>query len=203
MKTSSGCLTVFINRSNLQLSHNNIQDSQCSRIQVFIRLPQCQPVVHPEEKVISKTEIVTWRVQKDLVTNSEIKRERELFLPCQVFVLAPHKLHHHLESNLVPHYHHPDQVQLHALHPGGPIEQRTSKLQKTIFYKSSFTTRNYLLCSVSSSLLSLSEYSLSSLEILPCFRAYIPHGTLELSENVLILSNWISTTLSINNFCLK
>ena len=101
-----------------------------SRIQVFIRLPQCQPVVHPEVKVISKTEIVTWRVQKDLVTNSEIKRQRELFLPCRVFVLAPHKLHHHLESNLVPHYHHPDQVQLHALHPGGPIEQRTSKLQK-------------------------------------------------------------------------
>ena len=77
------------------------------------------------------------------MTNSEIKRERELFLPCRVFVLAPHKLHHHLESNLVPHHHHPDQVQLHALHPGGPIEQRTSKLQKTIFYKSSFTTRNY------------------------------------------------------------
>ena len=155
------------------------------RIQVFIRLPQCQPVVHPEEKVISKTEIVTWRVQKDLVTNSEIKRERELFLPCRVFVLAPHKLHHHLESNLVPHHHHPDQVQLHALHPGGLIED---------FLNSSYTSHPsppetmegeklrhllkipYLLCSVSSSLLSLSEYSLSSLETLPCFRAYIPHG---------------------------
>ena len=185
---------------------------------MFIRLPQCQPVVHPEEKVISKTEIVTWRVQKDLVTNSEIKRERELFLPCRVFVLAPHKLHHHLESNLVPHHHHPDQVQLHALHPGGPIEQRTSKLQKTIFYKSSFTTRNYGGGEITSSTQNPLPPLLCIIFIIVTFRilVVIPGNpallqslhspwpiSFEISENVLIISNWISTTLSINNFCLK